>query len=364
MSHGPVLEVYLDHLVDNFNFVKNMAGAGVRTGAVVKSDAYGLGLTSVAHALYKSGCELFFVASLDEALKLRQSGILASIVVFDADIKRASGEFQRQKLVAVVNDRDDLKSIASAAGSMPYYLNIETGFSRFGLDVESVTSIERDGGFRHAWPVCLFTHLACSDNPQDGTNALQREKLLTASRAFPRVPLSLTASAGLWLDPSYHMDIARIGSALYGLNNARIYPNPLTPVVKLKAPVIDVHHVPVQQSVGYGGTFRTRRSSTLGVLPIGYKHGLPWACANRISVRLGSFIVPVVGRIAMEYTTIDLTDVPDAAKGRGRIVEFLFDEFGVDELASAAGANGQEILTRLGAGCPRNHIATALRSTG
>lgn len=364
MPDGPVLEVNLERVVENFKLVKKIVGTGVRVGAVVKSDAYGLGLLSVSRALYRSGCELFFVANIDEAATLRDGEILASIVIFDADIMKSKQFLIRQRLTAVVNNEVDLEAVSAMACGLSYYLNIETGFSRFGLKVDLVMSIQRDGGFRQAQPTCLFSHLACSDNPYDLTNVQQRDRLLAVARVFPGVSKSLSASAGLWLDPSYHMDITRIGSALYGLNNARIYPNPLCPVVRLRAPLIDIHDVPDHQPVGYGGSFRTRRTTTLGVLPIGYKHGLPWACANKIFVKVGAFTAPVVGRIAMEYTIVDLTDVPESARLRGSVVEFFFDEFGVDELAMAAGANGQEILTRLGAGCPRVYTSRVLSSTG
>jgi alanine racemase len=360
MVPGAILEVHLDQIVANFKLVKQMVGITVRIGAVVKSDAYGLGLVSVAHALDDAGCDLFFVADLEEASSLRASGITKQIVVFNADIKRSRRLFHWEKLTAVVNDGRELDDVVGATLAIPYFLNIETGFSRFGVNVASLPLIKQKAGFEAAQPICLFSHLACSDNPHDLTNVDQKERLLVASRAFPDVPTSLSASAALWLDPSFHMDIARIGSALYGLNNARIHPNPLRPVVRLRAPLVDIREVPGHQAVGYGATFRTRRTTTLGIVQIGYKHGLPWACANRISARLGEFFAPVVGRIAMEYTTIDLTDIPEPARIRGSGIDFLYDGFGVDELAVAAGVNSQEVLIRLGTCCQRLYLGGAV----
>ena len=110
---------------------------------------------------------------------------------------------------------------------------------------------------------------------------------------------SLAASAGLWLGQSYHFGMVRVGSALYGLNNAGVHPNPLHPVVRLSARVLDIRDVPRREAVGYGATYRTKRASRLAILGIGYKNGLPWSCANRISVRFGNKSAPVIGRISM-----------------------------------------------------------------
>ncbi|MBB6488659.1 alanine racemase [Rhizobium lusitanum] len=355
-----VFQVDLAAVEFNYRHAHTIAGKATEIAAVVKSDAYGLGLTSVAKALSHAGCNLFFVANLDEALSLRSAGLNARIVVFSGDVVKSRDVYREANLVAVVNSREDLVGIADATAPAPYFLNVETGFSRFGLNIDGLQDLKASGVFQNNPPSCIFSHLACSDNAHDLTNKQQRDRFIAAAKMFPEASRSLSASAGLWLGRAYHFDIARIGSALYGLNNARIYPNPLRSVARLRAPLVDIRNVPHRQAVGYGATFRTRRDTCLGIVGIGYKHGLPWACANKLNVKIGQYIAPVVGRISMEYTTVDLTDVPEFARERGGAVDFLYDDFGIDELAAAAGVNSQEVAIRLGASCPRDYPERAI----
>ncbi|MER9683737.1 alanine racemase, partial [Mesorhizobium sp. M0184] len=168
----------------------------------------------------------------------------------------------------------------------------------------------------------------------------------------------------VWLGERYHFDMVRVGSALYGLNNARIRPNPLKPVVSVKAKTLEARNVARGEAVGYGATFRTGRASRIAIVGIGYKHGLPWACANKISVRFAGYSAPLVGRVSMEYITIDVTDVPETLCGPGTNVELLGDDFTVDDLAATAGIHPQELLTRLGVGCARRYLNSSSASGG
>lgn len=356
--YGPLLEINLSSAEQNYKYIKSILDPDTQVAAVVKSDAYGLGLIPVANRLFDAGCELFFVANLDEALRLRSAGLEASIVVFDDDFANAQDLYCAANLIAVVNNINDLDIVQHASSAIPYFVNVETGFSRFGLDIASLHELRLAGVFDLKPPCGLLSHLACSDDAQSLTNEKQRDRFIEACKLFPDKPRSLIASAGVWLARSYHFDIARIGSAIYGLNNARIQPNPLKPVVRLFAPVLDIHDVPSGETIGYGATYHTDRVTCVGIVGIGYKHGLPWSCANKIKVRIGNSMALVIGRISMEYTTIDLTDVPEALRKRGTVVDFLYAGFGIDELASAAGVNGQEILVRLGSACPRIYSRT------
>jgi alanine racemase len=348
-----VLEVRLGAVTGNYRIMKGLVGDRVEIAAVVKSDAYGLGLTEVSRSLASAGCKTLVVADIDEAWRLRAMGLDGTIVVLKADLVGAGEMITRQSLTAVANRAEDLDWLAHIGQGVPYLLNVETGFSRFGIDPKTLRALRHEGAFGTTSPACIFSHLACSDNANDLRNEKQRRQLITVSQMFPQARLSLSASAGIWLGRNYHLDMVRTGSALYGLNNARLFPNPLLRTVSVRAPLVDIRSVPPRQAVGYGATFRTKRATRLGIVAIGYRHGLPWACANRMDVRIGEHFAPVIGRIAMEYTTIDLTDVPDAALLLGGDVDFLSDDFGIDELAAAGGVNSQETLVRLGSGCRR-----------
>ncbi|CCM80235.1 alanine racemase [Rhizobium mesoamericanum] len=357
-----VLEINLGAIQANFQTVSTQVGPQVKVAAVIKSDAYGLGLVDIAKALIDAGCDLLFVANLDEALLLRSSRIGVAIAVFRDEFDRYGRWYRSHRLIPVVNNCGELHAINIADKAQTYFLNVETGFSRFGLSCDDVRRRYLLRTFEKHRPSIVLSHLACSEHFGDATNKLQRDRFQAVYDLLNPTRGSLAASAGVWLGKSYHFDMVRVGSALYGINNARVQPNPLQSVVKLRAKILDVHNVPRGEAVGYGATFRTVRNSRVAIAGIGYKHGLPWTCANNISVRIAGHSAPLIGRICMEYIMIDITDVPEVVCGPGTFVELLGKDFTVDDLAAAAGISPQEALTRLGAGCTRQYLNASFPS--
>ncbi|MCA1409181.1 alanine racemase [Ensifer sp. IC3342] len=351
-----VLEINLGAIQANFRTVSTLVGPRVRVAAVIKSDAYGLGIVDIARALIDAGCDLLLVANLDEGLLLRSSFIGVEIAVFHDQLDKFGRWYRAHRLIPVVNNCRELDAISTEGNRQMYFLNVETGFSRFGLGIDDVRSQCVLRTFERHRPSVVLSHLACSECAWDGTNILQRDRFRAICDLLRPTRGSLAASAGVWLGKPYHFDMVRVGSALYGINTAGAQPNPLQPVTKLRARILDVCNVPPGEAVGYGATFRTARASRVAVAGIGYKHGLPWSCANKLSVRFAGYSAPVIGRISMEYITIDITDLPKALCGPGAFVELLDEDFTVGDLAAAAGVSPQEVLTRLGAGCTRQYL--------
>lgn len=352
-----VLEVDLAAIQANFRTMRGLVDPAATVAAVVKSDAYGLGLLPVAKALHDAHCDFFFVANLDEATRLRCVLPDVSIAVLQDEIAHFEQIYRSERLIPVANNERDLHAIGGHAVTQRYFLNADTGFSRFGLTFAEIRRLYFAETFRSKRPYGVISHLACSDLAGDALNTLQRNRFSAVSDLLRPMIRTLSASAGVWLGRSYHFNMARVGSALYGLNNARIQPNPLLPVVRLSTKIVDVRTLSRNEAVGYGATYRTARETRLGIAAIGYTHGLPWSCANRISVRVGNFTAPVIGRISMEYVTIDLTEIPESVAGPGTWVTLLDDKFGPDDLALAAAVNAQEIITRLGNGCSKRHVS-------
>ncbi|WP_434725426.1 alanine racemase [Mesorhizobium sp. RIZ17] len=351
-----VLEVNLNAVQANFQTVSAMVGPHVRIAAVVKNDAYGLGIVEITRALVAAGCDLFFVGTLQEAVVLRSSKIGAAVAVFYDEFTRLKKYYQSSLIIPVVNNRSELDTISGAGEEQTYFLNVETGFSRSGLTFDEVRKIYLSGTFKRHPPAVVLSHLACSDRVADAMNALQRNRFQAISDLLKPARCSLAASAGIWLGKAFHFDIVRVGSALYGLNNAGIQPNPLQPVVKLQAKILDIRNVSKGEAVGYGATFRTVRNSRIAILGIGYKHGLPRASGNKISVRVAGYLAPLVGRMSMECTAVDVTDVPEAVCVPAVSVELLGENFTPNDLAAAAHAYAPEVLMRLAAGCTRRYL--------
>jgi alanine racemase len=242
--------------------------------------------------------------------------------------------------------------VANSA-EVAYAMNLETGFGRLGLRFDEVRTIVHSD---LAPPAFVMSHLACADDPESRRNGLQRDRFIGMCEMLaPAIPRSLVASAGVSLGADYHFDRVRIGSALYGLNNAGLDPNPFVPVVRLSAWLIDVRQVHRGESVGYMGTFRAERPTRLGIVAIGYRHGLAWLVANRLAAEFGGYLAPVVGRVSMEYCAIDLTDIPAALARAGGRVDFISPTRPVEWMARSASTVAQELLVRIGGGCSRRY---------
>lgn len=350
-----ILKVDLAAVQKNYAYMNSLTGPAVTHAAVVKCDAYGLGLVPVAKALERAGCRSFFVADLEEGIQLRSACPTSTIAVFRGDLARYGAVYRRYKLIPVVNSTAEIDVLTRAALPLPFILHVDTGLTRLGLSPRDVTHLYVDGAFDQTPLFGIMSHLACAAQAESPVNELQRHRFETVYRMLGSSCGSLVASAGVWLGQRYHFDMVRLGSALFGLNDARVRPNPLRPVVHLSAPILEICSVPRREVVGYAATFRTRRKSRIAVLGIGYRHGLPWSCANKISVRLGGFSAPIVGRISMEYVTVDVTDVPHSVCHPGSWAELLGDHFGADDMAEATGVVSQEIVLRLGACCARSY---------
>lgn len=347
----PVLHVDLQAVQNNFRTVQILCGPSVSVSAVVKSDAYGLGLDRLAGPLHEAGCTSYFVANLQEALRLRRTLPFVDVLVLSGVRPSEVGAFRSSALIAVCNTPAEVATAVSAG--IAHALNFETGFCRLGLRLDEVRSLAHS---KPAMPVLIMSHLACADDLVSQQNNIQRDRFIGMSEILGlNVPRSLAASSGIALGQQYLFDRVRVGSALYGLNAA--VPSSVTfeTVIRLSARLIDLRPIPRGEAVGYMATFRTQRRTLLGIVGIGYKHGLAWLAANRFSAELGGYLAPLVGRISMEYCAIDLTDVPTSLAHCGARVDFISRTNPPESFARCANTVPQELLVRAGASCKRRY---------
>jgi alanine racemase len=340
----------------NYATMRAQTAATVRHGAILKSDAYGLGARPVAEALVEAGCSLFFVADLDAALALRAAFPEVAIVALDGYSPQCACDYRHHGVIAVANDLHDIAALQQDASPAPYILNIDTGLNRRGLPTRAVARLYLAGLFNRLPPAGLMSHLACAAAADHPMNDLQLHRFQQLYALLRPAWGSLAASCGLWLGPRFHFDVTRLGSALFGLNDRRMRPSPLQPVLTLSAEVAEVRALSTGESVGYGATFRAERPTRLAVVGMGYAHGLP-RTDRGLTARIGGFLAPAVGRLSMEWLTLDVTDVPEALCHRGTWISVLDTQTTIDDLADATGVAAQEILLRLGAACQREYTA-------
>jgi alanine racemase len=308
---------------------------------VVKADGYGLGATRVVRALLAEGCRHFYVAHLAEALAVRE--ILpqdVALMVLHGAVPGAEAMFAERDITPVLNSRAQIAAW-SAQGvqrgiALPAHLQLDTGMARFGL-----SEYDLDG----LWPLpgvdvqLVMSHLACADTPEHPANAAQIAQFNRMLTKLPKLPASLSASSGIFLEPEAHFDLVRPGAALYGVAGGT------EQVVRLDAVVLQVREVPQGTAVGYGHTQTVGRSSRLATLGVGYADGFYRSLSGQGAVYLGDVPLPILGRISMDSMVVDATGIDIAP---GDLVELIGPHRSVDEVARDAGTIGYEVLTSLG----------------
>ncbi|HEY8335271.1 MAG TPA: alanine racemase [Tardiphaga sp.] len=359
---GAALTVDLTAVRWNYRHLADKVGPGVRCGGVVKADAYGLGARQVAPVLYDAGCRDFFVAHLDEALDLRAHlPADVSIVVLNGLPLGAESDCARTAIVPVLNSLEQLDAWSACARRvgrpLGAVIQIDSGMSRLGLSPRDIAEFSGACAFRlRGIEVRLvMSHLACADSPDHPANARQRAAFELLAAPFAGIPKSLANSSGLFLGNEFRYDLVRPGAALYGINPTPRLPNPMRPVVRLTAQIVQVREIEPGDHVGYGWEFSATRSTRLATLSIGYADGLHRALGPAGVVYFEGYALKIAGRVSMDSLTVDLGGLPADRLARGAEIELIGLHQTVDELAAVGGTIGYEILTGLGHRFQRNY---------
>lgn len=369
---GAQLSIDLDAIATNWRVLGARLKAGARAGAVVKADAYGLGLAAVAPALHGAGCRDFFTASLDEAIALRAVLADCRIYVFFGPQPGEAAEYSRHALIPVLNDLGQIetwRAHINRGGAEKAVLHVDTGMSRLGLPPEEVARLaaepERLAGLELA---LVMSHLACAEQPETAMNETQLSEFKAARAALgpaaATAESSLANSSAIFLGPQFHFDLARPGAALYGLNPTPGKANPMSEVVCLQGKILQVRRVDSSRSVGYGAAHVVTRPSRIATVPVGYADGYLRSASNRASGYVRGVQVPIVGRVSMDMITLDVTDLPPEHAQPGALVDLIGGPHSIDALAAEAGTIGYEILTSLGRRYRRHYIENGIAREG
>jgi alanine racemase len=350
-----VVRVDLGALARNYRIVRDVS-APAECGAVVKADAYGLGVAPVAARLWAEGCRKFFVATLSEGLELREILSDAAIYVFEGVPDGAADRCVAAGLTPVLNSLEQIErwSGRDAAAAV----HIDTGISRLGLSAAEVSALAACKRLIEGLRIdYVMTHLACGDQRDHALNALQLERFAALRAQLPPAKTSIANSAGAFLGGPYRGDLVRPGIALYGGNPFCEPPSPVEPVVSVRGLILQVREVDEPVTVGYGATYGAAPPARLAVVGIGYADGYPRCLGNRGVASFEGVRVPVVGRVSMDMLCIDVGRLPRDAVSPGAFVELFGTDVGIDEVAEAAGTISYELLTRLGRRVERQYLS-------
>lgn len=327
--------------------------APAKCGAVIKANAYGLGVVEVAAALRHAGCRSFFVARLGEAEQLhRIAGSDCDIIILNGLDPGSEAACADAGFIPALNSASQLAAwrahARSAARALPAALQIDTGMSRLGLSRDAALEAANDPDLAKEVDLkLLMTHLACGDEPERGVNSEQLHRFEATATNFPGVPKSISNSAGAFLPNAFHRDVVRAGIALFG-----VAPVPearsLQPVVRLDARVLQIRTIEAGTGVGYGLDHVAPSSQRLATIAMGYADGWPRSLGGKGAAWHEGVRLPIVGRVSMDSLTIDISALAENCLSEGDFVELLGPSQSLADVARDANTITYEILTGLG----------------
>jgi alanine racemase len=347
-------------------------GEGVKVLAMIKANGYGHGAPAIAKALEQEGSDAFGVATLEEAVELRKAGIRLPIVVVAGAYVEQLDRFIGYNLTAAAHEIETLHALDAAArergATLDVHLKIDTGMGRIGfLPGEIESWLPRLKQLKAVTLAGVFSHFSQAESVAGEYTQKQLETFrrvlqqLQSSGISPPL-VHLANSAATITLPAAYFDMVRPGLILYG-----IYPSPamadqisLKPVLSWQTRVLQLKKVPKGTSISYGQTFITKRESLIATLPVGYGDGYPRLLSNRGEVLIKGKRAPIAGRVCMDLTMVDATDI--AGVRQGDEVVLLGGQGGAaitaDEVAGWSNTISYEILTSIGFRVPRIHTSS------
>jgi len=333
-------DINLDALEQNLTSIKTAVGQGVTIMLVVKADAYGHGAVAIAHHAARSGVEAFGVGTSSEALELRRAGICEPILVLGTIVDEEVTACLHHDIHIGLHSTSRAVALEEAAtrqGRIAHvHLNVDTGMGRLGVLPERAIELLRTiKASAHLELAGVMSHLASPKGDSDGGMAEQTarfEQVLSAGRKEDLLQgmIHMSNSAGLFSGKAPLYDAVRVGISAYGVvPNGVSWGGELEPVMSLRTRIIFLKDLPGGSTVGYDGTFQLKNTRRIATLPVGYNDGVPWRLSNRGEVLVRGQRAPIVGRVSMDYTTIDVTDIPGVGSG---------------DVATLIGCDGEEQL--------------------
>ena len=355
------VEVDLDRFRRNLGAIRSAIGERRRILLVVKADAYGHGAVEIAQHAVRAGVNMLGVATLHEGIELRSSGLSAPIVILSPTLLGEVDEILEHRLTPSVTSVDFAERLSARCVAQQilarFHVEVDTGMGRTGVsDSEAVEFITRVALLPNLKLEGVYTHFPDADSGDSTATEEQVRKFETILRALKLrnidVPLRHAAnSAGLLSVPDSFLDMVRPGILAYGFYPTREVPRSVEVegILSFKTRVVQLRDLPPGRNVSYGRTFTTKRWTRIGVLPVGYGHGYPWQLSNRGQVLIRGRRAPIVGRVTMDLTMVDATDI-EVALGDEVVLwgEQQGVRLGLDEVAAWAQTIPYDLLCSMG----------------
>jgi alanine racemase len=361
---GARLTVDLAALARNWRALEKVS-TGALCAAVVKADAYGTGIVAASEAFYAAGARFFFTATVDEGVAVRSALPDAHIFILNGLYPGAGETYAGERLMPALSSLSMLEewlALCLRRGeALPGALHFDTGINRLGFRMNEAEIVKgRIDELGYA-PQMIMSHFACADQPSHEKNRSQLALFQSILTQFPNIPASMSNSAGLMTGRENHFQMVRPGIALYGGRAVAGRRNPMSRVVTLEAPILQIKDCKTGESTGYGATYTFDRDSRIATVGLGYADGFFRSLSGmnnhpggKVAVR--GKVLPVVGRISMDQINVDITDLDGDVPLPGEMVEILGPNISIDDQADACGTLGYEVLTALKGRYQRRYV--------
>jgi alanine racemase len=363
-------EIDLSAIRHNIGIIRQLVGIGVEIMAVVKADAYGHGSAAVARTAVESGVDRLGVATLTEAVELREAGVHSPIQILGCSFPEQAEDIVRYNIVQTVSNEEIVRALSRAATRARriarVHIKVDTGMGRVGVsEHELARFVRRASEYESVRIEAIMTHLPCADEETDDftPSQIERFRLLAADEAIKPLNVLLHAanSAAIIRYPESHLNLVRPGLMLYGattLSDCPIKPL-LKPALSLKSRIVQIRTMSKGEAVSYGRTYVTSSDTAVATIPIGYADGFSRMLSGRAQVLVNGRRAPVIGRVCMDQCLVDIKDAGEARLGD--IVTLIGTDNGesicAEEVADWADSIPHEVLCTIGKRVQRIYVS-------
>lgn len=313
---------------------------------VVKGDAYGHGMLECSEKLIKNRVNNFYVARLEDALKLRKKFKKIKICVLAGVItKDCCREMIKNQITPIINNFDQLELFKKYNKKNKFILHLDTGMNRLGFQISDLKKIQNIINPNEI--SIIMSHLSSSDDKDKLESLSQFQKLIKFNEAFNK-PLSLCNSAGIFLNKNLHLNFVRPGKSLYGINPFPKKSFGLKPVMSIYAPILQIMSIKKGETIGYSKTFKAKKHMQIATIDFGYSDGLHRSSSNKGKVFINNVACPILGRVSMDLVTIDVSHIKHNNLFLGKPVEIIGKNQTYEAIALDNSTNEHEILISLG----------------
>lgn len=351
-SHDSFNIIDLGAIKRNYIHLRSKHKEGL-CSAVVKADAYGLGLEPVSKSLSESGCQNFFVFSFQEGTYLRAILPLANIYVINTKVEDLKYFQKDTKLVPILSDIHQIEVWSLLCKKKEIHqdaiIQFDTGMHRGGVTPKDIDILKsRPELLSYTNVKYIMSHLACAELQNTPMNELQNQRFKRIFQFFGKLPATLANSGGIFLGPEYHYDLLRPGAALYGISPTPYKKtNPMEPVIQSYTRIMQIHLVKKSEYIGYGMSYKADKNQKIAIVSVGYSDGYPYGNNNRQRwCYINNQKTPILGQITMNSMILDVSQLNNVKPGD--IVELVGPNIKLEEVSGQSTTISRELLNRLG----------------